>query len=59
MREYRLYFLDKDDHVLRAVDLTCDDDGQATAASAEHRYTHAKELWGLARLVCRLEPSTR
>ena len=59
MREYRLYFLDKDDHVLRAVDLTCDDDGEAIAASAEHRHSHAKELWELARLVCRLEPSAR
>ena len=54
--DYRLYFLDKNDHIRRRIDLDCRDDAHATEVAAEHMDGNARELWDGARLVRRFEP---
>ena len=53
MRIYRLYFLDRDNDVVRVKELTCDDDAAAVAL-AETEIDQPKvrrELWQSANLV--------
>jgi hypothetical protein len=52
VRIYRLYFLDRESDVLKAVELACDDDKAAVEAADQHDDPCArKELWQSARLV--------
>jgi hypothetical protein len=52
---YRLYFLDRDDHIHSAINLDCADDDQAVALAHEHHDGAPMELWQGARLVKRIE----
>jgi hypothetical protein len=51
MPDYRLYFLDSDGHIKRAVELHCASDAEAIAAVEQHRDGRAMELWDRARVV--------
>jgi len=56
MGDYRLYFLDAQGPIHRAVELQCDDDEDAVRRSAGHADGRAMELWQRARVVRRFEP---
>ena len=45
MAEYRLYFLAEAGHIRGAVDLECNDDGEAIRRAEGHSDGRAKELW--------------
>jgi hypothetical protein len=49
--EYRAYLLDSDDHIMRGVDLVCEDDEAATTEAKQLADGHDVELWQGARLV--------
>ena len=51
---YRLYFLDRDDHIRHAVSLECEDDAQAIELARGHADGRTLELWQGARRVVRL-----
>ena len=55
--DYRLYFMDRSDHIARALALQCEDDEEALRVVAGHRHQHAMELWQGARRVSRIEPN--
>ncbi len=55
MPDYRLYFLDRSDHVRRALDLDCRDDGHAISVVSDHLSHNAMELWQGDRLVRRFQ----
>ncbi len=58
MTEYRLYFLNDQDHVsTKPLELVCRDDDEAVRIALEYRYPNTMELWQLRRLVTRIEPS--
>ena len=57
MTHYRLYFFDARDHISRALDIECRDDGEAIAHVGEHPHPFAIELWQGARRIERFEPS--
>jgi hypothetical protein len=48
---YRLYFMDEENHVGRALEFDCADDEEAILAIESHRDGHAMELWNRARRV--------
>jgi len=52
---YRLYFLDRQDHIRQAVSLECADDEEALASVEEHRDGRTVELWQGVRRVIRIE----
>ncbi len=56
MNEYRLYFLDKENHVVRREEFQQADDEQAIAHAKQFLDGKALELWSGARLINRLEP---
>ncbi len=56
MTHYRLYFLNRDDHIRQAVSLECLDDAAAIQAVDGHRNGGALELWEGVRQVARIEP---
>jgi hypothetical protein len=52
MSDYRLYFLDKNDHIQRAVEILCDGDRTAVRLAEERAAGHERfELWQRARKV--------
>ena len=53
--DYRLYLLDKNNHVRRRVDLECRDDEHAIEVVSEHEWYSVMELWQRYRLVRRFE----
>ncbi len=55
LADYRLYFLDPQNHIRRRVDLECRDDGHAIEMVADHAPHGGVELWQGARLVKRFE----
>ncbi|HEY1749894.1 MAG TPA: hypothetical protein VGG29_01435 [Caulobacteraceae bacterium] len=57
MPDYRLYFLDADDHIRHVVELECTDDRQAMDVVEEHVDGRTMELWRRARLVHRFPAS--
>jgi len=57
MGHYRLYFLDEQGRINRALDLECADDEEAVSRVSEHRYQYGLELWEGARLVKRFPAS--
>ena len=57
MADYRLYFLDQNNHVRHVVPLAdCADDEAAIRTAVSHSNAQAMELWLLDRLVRRFEP---
>ncbi len=52
---YRLYFLDRGDHIRRAVSLECRDDAEAIGLIEAHKDGRTLELWQGARQVIRVE----
>jgi len=57
--DYRLFLLDAQDHVSRALVLECDDDEQAIAEAGRSEHDGAMELWQGARVVKRFESDRR
>lgn len=59
MPDYKLYFMDKRNHISRRVDLDCRDDAHAVEVVGEHagNADFAMELWQADRLVKRFEPT--
>ena len=55
MAHFRLYFLDRNDHIRHAVSLECVDDAEAIQLLDGHRNGGAMELWQGVRLVTRIE----
>ena len=55
MADYRLYFLDSENHIRRRMDLVCRDDAHAIETVAEHAPRGGVELWQGARLVRRFD----
>jgi hypothetical protein len=59
MAEYRIYYLDPDDHIFRADAFECADDAAAEATARSRANGHAVELWNLDRRIGRFESSPR
>ena len=51
MPAYRLYLLGDDGHIVRAVELDCEHDGQAIDQAERHADGRPMELWERARQV--------
>ena len=51
--EYRLYFLDRTDHIRGVIPFECDGDRQAKVFAVARAHGKAIELWNRARLVMR------
>jgi hypothetical protein len=51
MAEYRAYIIGEDGHFIRAVDLSCPDDGTAINKAQQLVDGHDVELWQLDRKV--------
>jgi len=57
MSEYRLYYLDRDGHIQRAVELECAGDEQAIRFAREHLDQQGLELWQRDRVVAKFSPA--
>ena len=55
VRHYRLYFLDRGDHIRHALSLECENDADALRLIEEHKDSGPLELWEGARQVARFE----
>ena len=55
MTHYRLYFLDRNDHIRHAISLECVDDAEAIQSLDDHKAGNAMELWEGVRRVIRIE----
>jgi hypothetical protein len=51
MLEYRAYLIGRDGHILRRVDILCDDDEAAKERAQLLVDTHTVELWQGSRMV--------
>lgn len=56
MASYRVYFLNGQGRIMRAVDLACDTDDEAVAQARDLASGQAVELWDRARLIGRYDP---
>ena len=57
MASYRAYFLNAGGHIVRAVELACDTDEDASKEALRLLNGQAIELWERARMVARFDPS--
>ena len=57
MRNYRVYILGEDDHVIDRVDLRCNDDETAKNEARKLAIGQAVELWDGARKIATFQPS--
>jgi hypothetical protein len=57
MAGYRLYFMDRDDHIKDAVELDCVDDDDAVRQAEDYRERGRMELWRRARVVMKFFPT--
>jgi hypothetical protein len=57
--DYKLYFMNRQNHISRRIDLDCRDDEHAIEVVSEHARNadFALELWQGTRLVRRFEPA--
>jgi hypothetical protein len=53
--DYRLYFLDLDNHIQSVLELDCRDDAHAAETAEGHRDRRAMELWLRDRMIQRFE----
>lgn len=51
MSGYRLYFLDEEDHIIRANELECSSDEEAIVTAEQCRDGRDVELWQKARFI--------
>jgi hypothetical protein len=58
MPYYRLYYVDWENRISKAMDLDCSSDSEAIEKVTSVRYPHAIELWQGIPLVERIEPSS-
>jgi hypothetical protein len=56
MSQYRVYYLDDDDHVTHAADIDAADDGAARAQARALASAVVVEIWKLDRFLCRFAP---
>lgn len=49
---YRAYFIDLDGHIVRRIDILCDDDEAAKEQAQKLVDSHDVELWQLNRRIC-------
>jgi hypothetical protein len=59
MAGYRLYFMDKQDHITEAVELECEDDSHAIRQAEPYLDGREVELWRRARVVMRFPATDR
>jgi hypothetical protein len=59
LASYRAYFLNKDGHIVRAVELACESDDDASKEALRLLNGQAIELWERARMIARFEPAPR
>ena len=59
MADYRLYFLNANNRIVRAEDLDCADDAAAVAAAQALDHAASIEIWNRRRLVGRVDPADR
>jgi hypothetical protein len=59
MAGYRLYFMDKQDHITEAVELECEDDSHAIRHAEPYLDGREVELWRRARVVMRFPATDR
>jgi hypothetical protein len=52
---YRIYFLDRNDHIRHALSVECTDDAEAVELLQRHSDGRGMELWQGARRVARIE----
>jgi hypothetical protein len=55
MAHYRAYFLGRDGHFTKAVDLVCEDDDSAKKCAGQMVVAHGIELWQQHRRVEKFE----
>jgi HJR/Mrr/RecB family endonuclease len=55
---YRIYFLNKAGHIVRACELACMTDEEAVAETQKQADAQTVELWDRARLIARFEAAT-
>jgi hypothetical protein len=55
MTHYRAYLIGRDSHVIKAVDLICDDDDAAKKRAERMVDGHDVELWQHARRIAKFE----
>ncbi len=56
MKEYRVYEIGDDDHIVKSTPLVCKDDQEAITKAEELAGGHVIEIWSGERLVTRLAP---
>jgi hypothetical protein len=56
MAEYRIYYLDPDNHILRAEEFERADDAVAKTVARSSAYRYPVELWSKDRCIGRFEP---
>jgi hypothetical protein len=55
VQDYRVYVIGQDGHFNRAIDLSCDDDSAAIAATKALINGHDLELWQQDRRIARFD----
>nr|WP_295659664.1 hypothetical protein [Polymorphobacter sp.] len=56
MEDYRFYFLDREDRILRREDTACIDDATAVATATRHDHAYSIEIWAGKRIVATVLP---
>jgi hypothetical protein len=56
MKEYQVYFLTEDNHIMRREDLFCEDDDDAKRFAKQMVDGLAVELWQAARKIAQFVP---
>ena len=55
MQHYRVYVIGQDGHFIKSIDLSCEDDNAAIAATKPLIHGHDLELWQQDRMIARFE----